>query len=282
MTPADLLVVALRAVSLIAALQAAGLVYFGCVFEADGERRTARSSVAVAALVLTVVAQLATPARFVGSVGGIWDGSLQWLALASEAGTTTTIRVAGLMLIAAGTAHARGGQASALTGAALVAASFGFMGHTTTADHRWLAAVMLVFHVLIVAFWLGALLPLRRACLAEPSADAARLIARFSRAAIRLVPVIFVAGAIMTTLLLPSWQSLGSPYGRLLVLKTVGFGLLMGLAAWNKWRLGPAVAHGQRQARRAFARQALIEWWLIVGVLAATTVMTSFFSPAQA
>ena len=48
----------------------------------------------------------------------------------------------------------------------------------------------------------------------------------------------------MAVLLLPNLSALSEPYGKLLIAKVVGFALLMGLAAANKWRLGPRPGPG--------------------------------------
>jgi putative copper resistance protein D len=72
---------------------------------------------------------------------------------------------------------------------------------------------------------------------------------------------------------------LNEPYGKLLIAKVVGFALLMGLAAANKWRLGPALALGAVPSARWFHRSVAAEYVLIAAVLTITAVMTSFFSP---
>jgi putative copper resistance protein D len=63
------------------------------------------------------------------------------------------------------------------------------------------------------------------------------------------------------------------------MVKLAGFAVLMGLAALNKWRLGPAISRGDGTALVKFRRSVAAEAWLIVAVLAATAVMTLFFSP---
>jgi putative copper export protein len=65
----------------------------------------------------------------------------------------------------------------------------------------------------------------------------------------------------------------------LLIAKAVGFALLMGLAAANKWRLGPALGSGIVGSGQWFRRSVATEYVLIAAVLAITAVMTSFFSP---
>jgi putative copper export protein len=83
----------------------------------------------------------------------------------------------------------------------------------------------------------------------------------------------------MAVLLLPNLSALSESYGQLLIAKVVGFALLMGLAAANKWRLGPTLIHGDAQSGRWFRRAVAAEYVLITAVFAITAVMTSFFSP---
>jgi putative copper export protein len=83
----------------------------------------------------------------------------------------------------------------------------------------------------------------------------------------------------MALLLVPALAVLATPYGELLIAKLIGFALLMGLAAANKWRFGPAIARGEARAAHLFRRSVVSEYVLIIAVLAITAVMTTFFSP---
>jgi putative copper export protein len=153
------------------------------------------------------------------------------------------------------------------------------MGHTTVHAARWALAPLLIAHVFIVAFWFGALAPLYLASQRESPQTAARLVSAFSVLAIWLVPIIFVAGLALALMLVPRLGVLLEPYGELLMAKVIGFAALMLLAAANKWRFGPAMERGESRAVRSFRRAVVIEGFLIIGVLAATATMTSFFSP---
>jgi putative copper export protein len=138
---------------------------------------------------------------------------------------------------------------------------------------------LLLAHLLIVAFWFGALWPLYLVTLRESRERMARVIAVFSAAAVWLVPVILVAGVAIAALLLPDIAALLQPYGELLIAKVVLFAVLLGLAALNKWRFGPAMERGDTQAARGFRRSVVSEYVLIAAVLSVTAVMTTFFSP---
>ena len=169
----DTSVLALRALSFCAALQAAGVPLFLSLIGA--ELRISRKSLlalasrsAWAALLLVVIYQVAEPIRLLGDVRGVLDASLQRELLESPIGTTTAVRLLGLLLIAVGCGRWERGQTLAVLGSALVATSFALMGHTAEGDHRWLTAVALLVHVVVVAFWFGSLLPLYLASRVSP------------------------------------------------------------------------------------------------------------------
>lgn len=282
----DFIAIGLRALAFTAALQAAGVPLFLWLFRGNLERAVRpigalAVSTAAAGFVLTIGHALVEPARLAGALSGIFDVSLQRLLLTSDAGTAVAIRVLGLAMVAGGSLErGRLGMLVALMGAALIPASFAFMGHTAADERRWLLAVLLILHLMLVAFWLGALWPLLMAAKHESLAVAGLVIEQFSKLAVWLVPIIFLAGVALAVALVPDLASLRMPYGVLLLSKIAGFALLMGLASLNKWRLGPGIVRGEGAALRAFRRTVRVEWVLIFGVVTVTATMTGLFSPA--
>lgn len=308
---ADILSVALRALSFVLQLQAAGAVFFAAAFgpaltiSLSSVRSLARIA-AIAAFFVAAAHYLLEAARMAGDMSGLFDSSLQTVAWNSSTGGAFSVRELGLLLIIAGmqttsvrvdaerflkssTAmspgfwlkrlSSRGFTIAGVGGAVLVAASFTLTGHTSTSGWRWLLAPLLLAHLLVVAFWFGSLGPLYLVTLRESRERAARAVALFSSAAFWLVPMIMVAGVAMTVLLLPSVAALRQPYGLLVIVKGGLFAVLLGLAAFNKWRFGPALGNGDLSAGRIFRQMVIAEYGLIVIVLAATAVMTTFFSP---
>lgn len=307
----DILSVVLRAVSFVLQLQAAGTVFFATAFgpaltiSLIGVRSLARIT-AFAALFAAAGHYLLEAARMAGDMAGVLDSSLQNTAWTSSAGGAFTVRELGLLLIIAGTQtssarltaerffkpstamsaalwlrrlSSRGFTVVGVMGAVLVAASFTLTGHTFTNPRRWLLAPLLLTHLLIVAFWLGALWPLGLITLRESRERAARIVALFSAAAFWLVPLILVAGVAIAALLLPDFHALLQPYGELVLAKVGLFALLLCLAALNKWRFGPALGGSDLSAGRTFRRMVIAEYVIIVIVLSVTAVMTTFFSP---
>jgi putative copper export protein len=137
----------------------------------------------------------------------------------------------------------------------------------------------LLVHIAVIAFWFGALVPLRIAIATEDPGVAARIVTRFSHWAAWLVPTIGVAGVLLAALLLPGIRSLGTPFGLALVAKVGGFTVLLGFGAANKWRLGPRLATGGQAAARALQRSVACEWVIIVVILMVTAVLTGLFAP---
>ena len=280
----DVLSALVRALSFIAQLQAAGVAIFIAVFgrhlsAASREVRRIGFYSAVAGIVLVFVHYGLEAARMAGALSGVFDLSLQQLVLETPLSTAWILRSAGLALIV-GSIRSDGVRAAGVCvlGAILTLAAFLLVGHTATDPARISLAVLLIVHLVVVAFWFGALLPLHAISDKESELQAARVVDDFSRIAIWLVPVILLAGVLMTVLLVDRWTVFAESYGLLLLAKVAAFAALMGLAAMNKWRYGPALAT-TRAAAVGFQRAVMFEYALICAVLIATAIMTTFFSP---
>jgi putative copper resistance protein D len=281
----DVVSVILRALSFVFLFQAAGAALFAAIFgrrlsSSQVSVRRLGKAAAIAAIVLVAAHYALEAARMAGEMSGVWDPALQGMMWNSPARAALICRLLGLLLIAVGLQEAGARRTIlAVGGAALAAGAFTLTGHTSVNAHRAALAVLLVLHLLVVAFWFGALWPLYVASLRETPARALDIIERFTAVATWLVPGILLAGIAMAVLLLPNLRALSEPYGELLIAKVVGFAVLMGLAAANKWRLGAALVHGPARSGRWFRRSVAAEYVLIAAVLAITAVMTSFFSP---
>jgi len=283
---ADLTSALVRALSFVALFQAAGIVIFFAILGRDLEssfepiRRLGRAA-AIAGIVLVTMHWSLEAARMVGALSGVFDASLHLLVLDSEISAAAVLRIVGLAAILVALAQAgaisRSRMHLGLGGTALIIAGFLLVGHTAIdPDRSWLA-LLLSLHLAIVAFWFGALIPLVQVSRHESGATATQIAERFSRIASWWVPGILLAGILLTAMLVDGWAVFGQSYGALLLGKVAGFLVLMVLAALNKWRYAPVLARPSRAI--AFQRTVTIEYVLICIVLAATAIMTTFFSP---
>ena len=134
--------------------------------------------------------------------------------------------------------------------AAILLASLAGVGHTQV--HEGVPAVAHVtadaVHLLAAGAWLGGLLPLGMivvACRTKQLSnnEAVFALARFSGMAYLAVAALVASGAINGWFLIGSLSALiGTSYGELLLLKLGLFGLMLCLAACNRFWLVPALA----------------------------------------
>ena len=282
----DVLSALVRALSFIALFQAAGvaiaIALFGARLERSKERiRQVGWVSAIAGLVLVAVHYALEAARMSGSLDGVFDMSLQQMVLDSPMSVAVALRIGGLALVAFAVRRDSAGAALVgVLGALCITLAFTFVGHTADASRTTWLKVLLVLHLAVVAFWFGGLAPLHIAAGRESAERAAQIVAAFSRVATLIVPGLFLFGLLMTVLLVDRWEVFGEGYGVLLLAKAAGFAVLMALAGLNKWRYGPAIAQAGAGVA-SFQRTVAVEYVVICAVLAATAVMTTFFSPAH-
>jgi putative copper export protein len=289
----DLLSVALRAAAFDSLFQAAGTALFVALF--GGALAASRAPIlrigrfaALVAAPLLLAHAAIEAARMAGDYAGLADAGLQRLSWYSSDGAAQALQAGGALWIAA---VLRGGDATlrsarlfrvlALVGVSLTLLPFLLTGHTSVHPLRALLAPLLAIHVLVIAFWFGALAPLYVVMVRESAAVATQTLRAFSAYATWLVPLILVAGMALAFVLLPGIAVMRQPYGVLLLVKLAGFAALMGLAALNRSRLVPALS---LPARREYAARMLrwslaAEIGLLCAVLSVTAVLTTFYSP---
>jgi copper transport protein len=197
-------------------------------------------------------------------------------AAAWHAGAATPIAWCAALACAGGLAIAAGPgrRALAIAGSAALAASIALSGHALTASPRAAAIASLLLHVAAVGFWLGSLLALLATLHRAPLPEAARALDRFSRIASLAVPAGLAAGGVFAAIALGTFDNLvTSPYGDLVVAKSVAAALLLGLAALNRFVLLPAMRSGNARAARSMRTSASVELVLVlVAIVVAATL----------
>lgn len=271
-----------KAISYGAALLAMGGVLFSVVFSQHAEAsviRLARKLTVGAALVgLAVLAiRFGIRAARISGMGfeGATDPMMLGFVWESPLGTAAIWRGIGELAILA-LLVPRIGPWIALAGTVAVAISFAQVGHAL-GDPRAALAVLLVLHLLAAAFWVGALIPLRRAALASTGAD---LLHHFGNVAAFAVAVLIVAGTSLAWLLSGSVTALfGTAYGLGLLLKVAIVAVLLSFAALNKVRLVPALRAEKLGSIHALRRSISMEILAVVVILLATATITSVTTP---
>jgi copper transport protein len=267
---------AVRAIGLAAALLVAGrtLVRFWHREHKAGEQRGGHGP---ALGCIAIGAVLAFPflggAVLAGEWSGVLDPRMQRLSWNSPSGASAICCAVGLALLAVGDATPVPRAARNIAGLAAVVGSFALAGHTL--EGPVLLRPALVAHVSIAAFWIGGVARLLSACRYETSTEVARAGTHFSRVAGWLVPLLPVLGILLATAHVKDWHSLATGYGALLMGKFGVFVMLMGLAAFNRWRGVPRTAAGDASACVRLRTILRVEAGLLFAVLALTATMTS-------
>jgi len=285
----DAAVVTARAATYAATLAASGGVFFLVYSHAllDGVcagriRRLIRVLVLIAAFAGGAMI-LAAAASMAGDAGGLADVGLARMILQAGEGRASLVRLIGLVLIVASLTARRSPAAMTLLGSVAAATSFAWVGHVHALSALrgvWLPALVIVVHLLGVAFWLGALIPL---LMVARDADMSRIAAtarRFGTAALFVVGGLLAAGGGLLCLLLSGVSELWTDdYGRLALTKVLLVSCLLALAALNHLRLTPRLFAYDTGALRALKRSILAELAVAGCVLVVTAAMTTLAGP---
>jgi copper transport protein len=214
------------------------------------------------AVLLPLAAAIAAAAALVSVMldGAALAAASAWDLAAWRAGVATTRGAAAGVAIAAAVAINWGAlrpanRAAAWhlgAGALLAVASFAFTGHAAAVVPRTLGAGVVLVHMLGAAFWAGALVALLLILRAASATVAAAALTRFSSRGALAVALIVLGGTAFAVLELDAPRQLVlSDYGRWIIVKLALLAALLVLAAWNRFRLLPALTRGDARAARA-------------------------------
>ncbi|MGR2739331.1 CopD family protein [Billgrantia sp. Q4P2] len=219
--------------------------------------------------------------------GGNWSSAFNPVLLGivgeSAQGERLRLAIVGLLLLPLvlwqGTPLAVRYVVSVL-GIGLVLVGFAQVGHTRGSP--WQSA-LLMLHLSLAAFWAAALLPLYRLARSSSPGESARLLLRFGRFGLLLVPLLLIAGSSLAIWLLGGRpvSLLNTLYGQLLSVKLALVALLLLLGAVNRWWLVPAVARGELNAPRRLRCSIAVEACLMVLIVLVAALLLTTSSPAR-
>lgn len=159
-----------------------------------------------------------------------------------------------------------------LIGGLFLIASFSQVGHF--AEAVWAGKIAISFHILAMSLWIGSLYPLWIVSRTTDIPAIQLSMETFGRLAVIIVGVLVVCGIVMGILLVKDIHTLVSTgYGRGLILKIVLVGVLLLLAASNKWLTVP---HLHRDGFRLRLSRAIMLEVLLAGfIFLVTGIITS-------
>lgn len=161
----------------------------------------------------------------------------------------------------------------------MLGASLAASGHASSAPPIWLARPTVWLHAVAITLWIGSLLPLAYS-LQDPMDP--RLLKRFSKLIPAVLLLLLLSGGGLIYLQFDTPSSLWrTAYGQVLALKLTLLAVLVGLGAYNRYRLTNAVLDGQRQAHHAMRRVIYMECVLAIAILA-VVALWRFTPPPRA
>jgi copper transport protein len=229
--------------------------------------------------IVTILATLGGMLVLIFRLGGTFDEATLSAVLMSSVGAAGGMRIVAalLLLVPMGSddTFTRGMQ---LSYASLLAASFVFIGHASAAGFA--AGMMAAVHVAIAGWWTACLIAMERSCRADDATAVSEMVLRFSKIAVGAIAVLIIAGIVLIVTLVALPLTL-TAYLTTLAAKLGIAMLVFALAAYNKFRLTPRVAQGDAEAVLSLRVAMDFELVLILAVIVATTLMTTYNAPAE-
>lgn len=264
---------------------ASGTVFFLVAVRPNGPgihpRTRLLAALAAALGVVFLILHVALQAAFLSDDGlrGLFDADMLKMVVDGPSGLANKVLLLGLLLVLSvcllpNLPVILFGWPSGLGGLFIVI-SFTLTGHTL-GEMAPLSTALIVFHLIAVSFWFGALLPLYRQVKDHQIADLTRTANTFGRQAMIVVPMLLLAGTVLAVLLVGSLTALfTSSYGMFLMAKIFAVAALLTLAMLNKYRFVPAIEEGEAEALAQFATTLRLEVLVFSVIYLATAILTT-------
>jgi len=204
-------------------------------------------------------------------LGGIGRGIVWTTGWGTSYGTTAAVAALALASGVVALALRRGRISSLVALLALVAAgtALAASGHASAAAPQILTRPAVALHAIGIAVWAGALLPLGLH-LRAGGPDAAAALRRFSALIPFAIAPLAAAGILLAVIQLDRLSALWTTaYGLVFLVKLALLLALFGLAALNRWRLTAPARAGDGRAARRLARSVAAETALVLAIFAA-------------
>ncbi|MFZ6772381.1 CopD family protein [Undibacterium sp. SXout7W] len=240
---------------------------------------------ALIAAVLSISRIFLMSAMLSDDLKGLWNVQFLQMVLASKEGLALMWRLPCLLLLAvwANSGARKLHVAVPLLSAILIPVSFAMVGHVNEVEGAasMMAQLLIMLHLLSVSFWLGSLWPLLHIARQQHAEKGALIVHQFGKYAMFVVGILLFAGISVLWVLqgfsINAWQT---EYGQLMMLKLIFVSLLLGLAAYNKYRLTPRLRHGEREAFAPLRRSIVMEMIIAGIILLFTASFTTLTGPS--
>ena len=274
----------------------AGYTFFRQVFEQSESHKNLaitnlkwiRGSIVIALIANAIWFFANTGAMAEEGIQGAFDPDILDIMWHSSIGDGTLLRGLGLVLaIFAMTSHIKFKSVSlsnsikqSILGLSLIVLSYTFSLFGHVSELGVFEKVLLMLHVLVMAWWFGALFPLKQACHEQDYEQLYSVMDKFGRQASIAVSLLLVAGLWLAFQLVGTLAALfNSSYGQTLLLKLALVVSILGIAAKHKLKLVPQLKNND--GREALSKSISIEMVVAFAILSVTAGLTSVVGPAN-
>ncbi len=215
-----------------------------------------------------------------GNMGGTFMSAfspeLLEIALSSNAGIASIFCAGGFLLVIGKRKLDRifPNLVTTLAASGLLLWTFLASGHAIKLGP--LAQILLLFHLLGIAFWLGSLFPLKHMCEYDDSDRLYEVASNFGKIAVLYLLVLFLAGITFAYLLIGDLSLLvETSYGNLFLAKISIVSALASLGAYNKYVCVPKIKTDPTNGALYLKKSIRIELVAVALILAITSVLTT-------
>ena len=214
-----------------------------------------------------------------GNLGGeflsILDPIILELALTSKAGYAAIFALVGFILTVISTRHELVFlKLLGWLGIGFVLLSFIYTGHSQKSGI--LAQILLLFHLICVAFWLGSFIPLYNMCSSTNTSNLHVIAHRFGILAIFYLAVLIISGGSFAYILMNDISLLFSTsYGNAFLIKMSLVSLLLLFGALNKFKNVPLIKNEPKVGSFQLKKSIRIEMFIALLILSLTSILTT-------
>ncbi len=214
-----------------------------------------------------------------GNLGGellsILDPIILELALTSKAGYAAIFALIGFILIGISTRHEIVSiKFLGWLGVGFVVLSFIYTGHSQKSGI--LAQILLLFHLICVAFWIGSFIPLYNMCSSTNTSNLHVIAHRFGILAVFYLFVLIISGGLFAYILMNDISLLFSTsYGNAFLIKMSLVSLLLLFGALNKFKNVPLIKNEPTVGSFQLKKSIRIEMFIALLILSLTSILTT-------
>jgi putative copper export protein len=214
-----------------------------------------------------------------GNLGGellsILDPIILELALTSKAGYATIFALIGFTLTVISARYELVSlKFLGWLGIGFVLLSFIYTGHSQKSGI--LAQILLLFHLICVAFWLGSFIPLYNMCSSANTSNLHVIAHRFGIIAIFYLVVLIISGGSFAYILMNDISLLfDTSYGNAFLIKMSLVSLLFLFGALNKFKNVPLIKNEPTVGSMQLKKSIRIEMYIALLILSSTSILTT-------